>query len=589
MDPIWVMITRYLCHCQPFIELQTHATETPQSLTCKYVSLPPQFAIIKALHLKHFALIAISANALLINVLSVAMSNLFSPEIKLLSRVEAFASMYQPAIQIPTGSFELASYQNSSLGSLPNNYTSQDIYYTAKSYVYDDSRLLPPWTSTEYFFVPFNTTILETTGISSLDAFTIGFRSSLSCEDPSSSDSITVSFGLTNGTYLFGNWVDGVNLLPINITFQDDSSASTTCTSFQYWAGYKLPSFELSVVLANGTTAGELLLPLYTLPEETSSDAVAICASHFLLAWIRAETEVSGKWDWNLLDGRSVLSSVGKYDYSMLVCHQVTEAYNFRVTVSPQGQVLSSIRLSDEIVLSALPTNSLELQTLNSNLLSVPVQSWFTPVGNAQNGLTFHGDSKPKDWFSYIMVGFTKSSSFLNPKEPVPAALSMAGPVSKTWSLLMALLFSKIYSTNSLVVPISPQEEPRALKGHVKYSVTRVQMSKPMFVLAIGILSLNLLTSAAFFIYARRNRLPWVPKSIAAMLAYVAWSEMAMVDVQRTSGMSTSVREKFLKAKGGKYRLGTKARGDGKGQIVIDRAEDVQPFKKQNTGKGKKI
>ena len=46
--------------------------------------------------------------------------------------------------------------------------------------------------------------------------------------------------------------------------------------------------------------------------------------------------------------------------------------------------------------------------------------------------------------------------------------------------------------------------------------------------------------------------------------------------------MSTKTRQEFLKARGGKYRLGFKACGEGKGQIVIDRAEDVWAFPLKN-------
>ena len=58
-----------------------------------------------------------------------------------------------------------------------------------------------------------------------------------------------------------------------------------------------------------------------------------------------------------------------------------------------------------------------------------------------------------------------------------------------------------------------------------------------------------------------------------------------MVDVQRTSEMSTKTREKFLKARGGRYRLGFKASGEGKGQVVVDRAESVRPFPRKSVAK----
>ena len=153
--------------------------------------------------------------------------------------------------------------------------------------------------------------------------------------------------------------------------------------------------------------------------------------------------------------------------------------------------------------------------------------------------------------------------------------------------LLSVILLSKICSTQSVLVPILPNKAPRTFNGRIHYTETRVNMSKPMFILAASILTFNLITFIIFSIYVRRNRLPWVPKSIAATLAYVAWSDQAMVDMQRTSQMSTKTRERFLEARDGKYRLGFKDSGEGKGQVVVDRAESVRAFLAKNKAKRK--
>ena len=206
----------------------------------------------------------------------------------------------------------------------------------------------------------------------------------------------------------------------------------------------------------------------------------------------------------------------------MLVCHQEMEAYDFNITVSPTGQVLFASRLNNEIKYSALPTSPLALQILNANLVNVAIRG-LEGIAEMPYELTLHDDSKPNDWYSYLMAGMMNNTFFLDPKAPPPPALSMIEPVSKTWSLLTVLLLSNIYTTNSILIPISTEEGPRVFRGKINYTETRVQMSKPMFILAASILSLNLLTFIVFSVYVRRNRLPWVPKSIVATLAYLAW------------------------------------------------------------------
>ena len=198
--------------------------------------------------------------------------------------------------------------------------------------------------------------------------------------------------------------------------------------------------------MVNKTNSGEVFQSLYSL-QDASVAAARLCMSYFLIGWIRAEVDTSLQ----LED-----APLPEYNYSMLVCHQTIEAYNFDVTVSPQGQILSSTRLSDVIASSALPASPTALQTLNIHLVNVPVQALRDTSENAheqhlQNELILHGDTKPKDWFSYITAGFTNDSSFLDPKLPAPSALFMVDSVSKTWSLLKVLLLSKICSTNSVL------------------------------------------------------------------------------------------------------------------------------------------
>ena len=135
------MSTRYSCNCQPMINLQNGVTDS--HLTRKYTSLPPQFVITKALLAHRFVLAAVSLNALLINLLSVALSNLFSQSLQILTRASLLSSQYSPILQVPAGTFPILPNNSSSQYTYVNNFTTQDIYYTAKSHIFNGGDFLP--------------------------------------------------------------------------------------------------------------------------------------------------------------------------------------------------------------------------------------------------------------------------------------------------------------------------------------------------------------------------------------------------------------------------------------------------------------
>ena len=79
LEPVWVMLARDLSFLQPFDTLSRGRALGKSTLTTPYTSRPPQFCVISALSRKHLLLAVVAVNALLANVLNVAMGGLFQP------------------------------------------------------------------------------------------------------------------------------------------------------------------------------------------------------------------------------------------------------------------------------------------------------------------------------------------------------------------------------------------------------------------------------------------------------------------------------------------------------------------------------
>jgi hypothetical protein len=87
-----------------------------------------------------------------------------------------------------------------------------------------------------------------------------------------------------------------------------------------------------------------------------------------------------------------------------------------------------------------------------------------------------------------------------------------------------------------------------------------------MFIIATVVLSLNLVTAIAYFVYTGRNRLPWSLSSIAATIAYFAGS----VWLPYRQGS-----EIIFSDKGSLYGLGKVADEHGRERWVIDHADKI--------------
>ena len=79
LEPMWVMLARDICFLAPFDTLSRGQAPARRTISANYTARPAQFNAAKALTRRHYLLAVFGINALLANVLHVAMGGLFVP------------------------------------------------------------------------------------------------------------------------------------------------------------------------------------------------------------------------------------------------------------------------------------------------------------------------------------------------------------------------------------------------------------------------------------------------------------------------------------------------------------------------------
>jgi hypothetical protein len=120
---------------QPYEQLRRGHEKPRRSITLDYTSLPPQAVVFRAIKNKHIGLAVVSLMTLLANVLSVALSGLFTESSVLIPQYAELTASHQ----FPLNGTSLGN------GSISRNRPSYDSYYVASSNLTAGTPL-PPWT-----------------------------------------------------------------------------------------------------------------------------------------------------------------------------------------------------------------------------------------------------------------------------------------------------------------------------------------------------------------------------------------------------------------------------------------------------------
>ena len=525
-EPLWILLDRTLCVLQPFAVLFRENLPSATSIGLKYVSLPPQLVVWRALRVRHFLLASVSATAFLSNVLAVALASLFQVRTNELG---------QPA------HFQFSSTSQSKDNSTIFGFSAplDPVLYTLKTNL-TASTLFPPWTSDDFFFLPVS---LNEPSASSFEINTTGFGISSDCqvlrnEGPTSKATYSLS---RNGRVL--NFSSAYDI--------GDGDGDVTCVclggTHQSRPGV-LQSTRLDIGRAGApTTSGPHALAFSSVMEsyqDSSNRSVSYCHGLLLYVWAHA-TFIA-------ISSRNA-TEYEQSDADVLItsCRPTLKTANFLVRTDVNGRVIS---YSQESPFD--PSTAMYLSDIKPSLFYAELAPYLSIWD--RDSIAWHNETYAPDWTNYFLQVLTGSDSLVDPHVPLPNPTTFIPDLESLHRRLFSMLLS--YDPSVLATPA-----PDALAtGRVFSLQQRVFMNHTSFLVSVIILTLNLIVAILYYLDRPARFLPRMPISIASVFTYVAASH-ARRELRRGGRSET-------------YRFGRHIGIDGKMHVGIEEAERVFPL-----------
>ncbi|KAI4262132.1 MAG: hypothetical protein L6R42_002686 [Xanthoria sp. 1 TBL-2021] len=532
LEPFWLLLNRQLCVLQPFEELRQVKAKASRSLDLKYTSLPPQLILWRALCGRHYVLVAVCAIGLSANLLAISLSGLL--EIKL-SPVETNRNLshpYEPLFsRIPL---------------LPDDFSwKSDYEYIAKANI-TDRVSLPPWTSSDRFFVPFHFGIdSKLNQTERYRRITQGFGIQPLCQSIRFNDTAFV-FGNENLFYTTqqtstGNTVycGGMRQAPYGGHNQSFAAAEV----FQQLKPIDIR--DPSSIAENAT---------YTASEEDR----LLCNSILVAGFVRANLAVSADLTRTDNDNAKIdthVESINSISSLWMLCRPAILTAPYEVTVDQSGYVQSYAASGPyaEDLSPFFQNKSGPASLINTTSLMISqaedVHPWW------------HNDTFADTWFAYYIKHLSNSTRFVDPTMPVPAY----GDVVPYVESICVRLFAIVLSLNQGW--LAEAEAGSATTVTVISSSERVFVSSPMFVITTALLVLNLVVAITYWARRPKRLLPEMPYTIASILAMV-----------QASGLLAEVENKGQWRHNWRFGYGKFVGTDGKPHVGIERRPFVVPL-----------
>lgn len=465
LEPFWVLLNRLLCVLKPFEELRRGEAKASESLDLKYTSLPPQLVIYRALRSRHFLLAAVCAISISANVLAVSLSGLFQTDIVTMEGNSTFPVQYLPVFKSSNGT------------------TGSDHIYIAKSN-FTDRTALPPWVSRDRFFLPFGLDTQSSLGeVQAYRATTQGFGIKVQC----------VPADLDPVSYIM-NAVDRFivpQLAP--------GGRSVECQGIiQPMGGQN-----------NSKAALEVLEGLSPVHSNASQEDHEMCNTMLVAGFLRANLTVpfdDYKTDNTILDPYPEVLRINTVSSLWLTCRPTFLTAPYEVTVDTDGRIQTYTRQapysSDLGPYFSDGFNITNLIYRTSWLLTTPPDS--TPY--------WHNDTFVDSWFGYFIKTLSNSSLLVDPSAPLPASGLIAPLVEDIYTRLFAIILGLHPDW------FSPAPAGTEIPGTMLVPCTRVFMSRPMLIIAVTLISLNVIVAVAYYSKRPRRMLDQMPNTIASVV-----------------------------------------------------------------------
>ncbi|KAH8649687.1 hypothetical protein BGZ60DRAFT_422115 [Tricladium varicosporioides] len=548
LEPAWVILNRFLCVLKPWDELRNGNAVFSKSIGVKYTSLPPQLSFWRAYKSGHFLLMTLGIVALSTNILAVAFSGLFQERVANIFIPDKMMQRVLPQIKV-TG--------NGPIGTKGTAITYQDHFYMLHSNIVNETPLLP-WVDKHNYYLPFVLRDLNYTYDNKLEPVVVGYRSSTigfgadySCSEiPSSAVNFTLDKEGSNGNITFDYSLPGFENPPCNYTQGPFPT---------FYDGFKESSFSPN----NTKLSLEGVLNLG--PElATNEPDNPLCQASIATVWARSRFN-------STLSLAANATRLNPMKSTWISCTPRLRIAKYDISVDTAGRVKESTRTSpfETDMLSFLPGNN-----GTTELILLRQIGHLMRAANI-NRLRWHNDTFTSDWMNMLIIHSQNfSRSVVDPAHPLTAAEDLIPLLSSLYSQLFALVlglntdaFAQIPNGDFILVPVT------AIMTQV-----RIFVSETMALLAVGLLSFQLLVALVF--YARRPKpfLTRMPTSLGAIISYVGASRVVK-DLH--DGKVDEVRE-------GRYGYGRYIGTDGETHVGIEKQRFVIPMDVVNPEAGRK-
>lgn len=475
IEPVWILLNRIVCTMQPFEGLRSGNAPTQRSIGLNYSSLPPQLVVIKALRARHFILAAVCMLSLLANVLAIAFSGMFNEEAAALSR---------PTFATPKFEARFPTDVDNLTDSGPNTFYSAMANFTSAT-------PMPAWASDDAFYIP----VELPSNLNSSDTFRVE-TASLEL-DPDCHPHA----GLWN--YTFG----GERLANMTLTLSG-RSGPVSCVSRRIivaTASFPTPCSEQSLAL-------EVFMPMDAY-DGAGSEERDECQQLIVGVWAR-------KPGYDLCNDDVV--TLTDDDATVMVCRPRLISGNVNVTVTGDNLVTEVQNHDEQATLDPASDST-------GDLKQVLLQATRSLFGQKANGIitsqpyggTWHNDSFPSDWTSYIMKHIDSDSGILDPNSPPPDVNMAIALFTKAYRKTSAIWLS--LNHEKLLVPTDAHTT--TVVGTIMHHEIRIMVSESMVILSITILALYILIAFAVYLQQPARFLPRMPTTIASDLALFAASK----------------------------------------------------------------
>lgn len=574
IEPAWVYLNRLFAILMPWEELRRGRARFDASIGANYVSLPPQLLFVRALRSRHFLLSSICVMALLANVLAVAFSGLFK-QANVREQVSvAMQQQYQPVLQdvgfYGANNFDYAPGFGEGYGDQNDHWDYDDPFLVVDANMTRNVSL-PAWTTSDYWFLPFNATNTPTGSDGTRTAITQGFGVDVPCftQDQESSFVSNVNFtsSLMGGQH--GDLTTNHTLMSNGTSFHcysrytldDDSGGDGLRFAVEEDPGYLPYTMPLNQSIETQLYAIETVIGmdvgLYM--SGSGADEAASCASELALTWLRGTGTKNASADYY-----EQQVSIDVQDSMLLLCYPQLNVAIFSVTVDATGQVLSYYQVNTF--------------ASNTNFYTGPAVRPITETnamlhGDVSNVPTWHTTPAASDWLNYFIALEANSTDLTDPTKPLPDPSTVTPLIERSYRRIFATALG--LNQNSILLPSIP-DSANTIPGTVPIIITKWILVPSMFVISITILSLYLFVAIEIYIYRPRAYLPRIPTSILSQMAYFGSSSVVHeMRGFREGNEEASVLEleKEMKGKGWGYAYGKYVGVDHRPHVGIERGD----------------